>query len=264
MLDKNSTAAAVQTPVGVWTGSVHHDDQAGSSSTISFAPDGTVALRTPVSVGTGLWSAEQPGRFSYEVTEIFIPAAGRSGSAKIQVEAHLEEDGYRGTGTAEVYSADGVPTHTTTSAEFTGDRLAERPATWHDVVSLGASIRGRLLLPGDDGFEEAVSGWLLTVQHRPAAVVVAADAADVAASRPPPSGSRRRPDARSRCSRPGTASRCPRTVPSSSPPGSCASCRWTRVPAPPGSAPDCGGARWSRQRPSTASRRCAAPPNWSG
>ncbi|MFI9550446.1 FAD-binding oxidoreductase [Nonomuraea endophytica] len=43
-------------------------------------------------------------------------------------------------------------------------------------------IRGRTLHPGDDGFDEAVSGWLLTVEHRPAVVVVAADAEDVAAA----------------------------------------------------------------------------------
>ncbi|MFI6037306.1 FAD-binding oxidoreductase [Streptomyces sp. NPDC051315] len=47
-------------------------------------------------------------------------------------------------------------------------------------MSLGAPVRGRTLHPGDDGFEEATSGWLLTVEHRPAAVVVAAGADDVA------------------------------------------------------------------------------------
>ncbi|NUW45997.1 FAD-binding oxidoreductase [Nonomuraea rhodomycinica] len=66
--------------------------------------------------------------------------------------------------------------------QFTADRLAGEPAAWHDVVSLGASIRGRTLHPGDEGFEQACSGWLLTVEHRPAAVVVAADADDVAAA----------------------------------------------------------------------------------
>jgi FAD/FMN-containing dehydrogenase len=45
-----------------------------------------------------------------------------------------------------------------------------------------ASIRGRTLHPGGDGFEEASSGRLLTVEHRPFAVVVAADADDVAAA----------------------------------------------------------------------------------
>ncbi|MBB5084745.1 FAD-binding oxidoreductase [Nonomuraea endophytica] len=43
-------------------------------------------------------------------------------------------------------------------------------------------IRGRTLYPGDDGFDEAISGWLLTVEHRPSVVVVAADADDVAAA----------------------------------------------------------------------------------
>lgn len=48
--------------------------------------------------------------------------------------------------------------------------------------TLGTAIRGRTLHPGDEGFEEASSGWLLTVEHRPAVVVVAADADDVAAA----------------------------------------------------------------------------------
>ncbi|MEV4225441.1 FAD-binding protein [Nonomuraea sp. NPDC049725] len=51
-----------------------------------------------------------------------------------------------------------------------------------DLVSLRDLIRGRTLHPGDEGFEEAGSGWLLTVEHRPAVVVVAADADDVAAA----------------------------------------------------------------------------------
>ncbi|MCP3821466.1 FAD-dependent oxidoreductase [Streptomyces sp. A3M-1-3] len=49
-------------------------------------------------------------------------------------------------------------------------------------MSLGTPIRGRTLHRGDDGFEEASSGWLLNVEHRPFAVVIAADADDVAAA----------------------------------------------------------------------------------
>ncbi|AQZ69927.1 Mitomycin radical oxidase [[Actinomadura] parvosata subsp. kistnae] len=45
--------------------------------------------------------------------------------------------------------------------------------------TLLTSVHGRTLYPGDPGFEEACSGWLLTVEHRPAVIVVAADAADV-------------------------------------------------------------------------------------
>ncbi|MEU5869397.1 FAD-binding oxidoreductase [Nonomuraea sp. NPDC047529] len=50
----------------------------------------------------------------------------------------------------------------------------------HDLTGLDARIRGRTLHPGDDGFQDACSGWLLTVEHRPAVVVLAADADDVA------------------------------------------------------------------------------------
>ncbi|MCK2218615.1 FAD-binding oxidoreductase [Actinomadura sp. ATCC 31491] len=51
-----------------------------------------------------------------------------------------------------------------------------------DLADLAASVRGRTLRPGDEGFDQACSGWLLTVEHRPAVVVIAADAADVAAA----------------------------------------------------------------------------------
>ncbi|MEW1836877.1 FAD-binding oxidoreductase [Nonomuraea angiospora] len=159
-------ADTLQTPVGVWSGLTQHDDQT-DSFTISFAPDGTVALRTPRSAGTGVWRVDRPGRFSYELTELFP----HSGPRQINVEARLEGAGYHGTAIVETHTA-------TTSA----NRLADGQAAWHDVVSLGAQIRGRTLFPGDEGFEEACSGWLLTVEHRPAAVVVAADADDVAAA----------------------------------------------------------------------------------
>ncbi|MFE3718117.1 FAD-binding oxidoreductase [Streptomyces cyaneofuscatus] len=181
MTDISSAADEVQTPVGVWTGRIHHDDQPVPPFTISFEPDGTATLRTPLSVGTGAWSAGNAGRFSYEVTEIFTPAADRPGRVQTHVEAHFEGTRYRGTGTAKVFTPDGVLVRTT-SAEFTGDRLTDGQAAQHDLVSLGAPIRGRMLYPGDDGFEEASSGWLLTVEHRPATVVIPADADDVAAA----------------------------------------------------------------------------------
>ncbi|MET7331006.1 FAD-binding protein [Nonomuraea sp. NPDC005650] len=181
MLNTNSAADTPQTPTGVWTGLMHHDDRT-DSFTVSFALDGTIALRTPHSVGTGVWSADRPGGFSYELTETPVPAADHPGRVRIQVEAHLEGAGYRGTGTVRVHTPDGAPAHAAASAKFTADRLDGGPAAWHDVVSLGAHLRGRTLHPGDEGFEEACSGWLLTVEHRPAAVVVAADADDVAAA----------------------------------------------------------------------------------
>jgi FAD/FMN-containing dehydrogenase len=51
-----------------------------------------------------------------------------------------------------------------------------------DLASLRELVRGRTLYPGDEGFAEACSGWLLTVEHRPAVVVIAAGADDVAAA----------------------------------------------------------------------------------
>ncbi|MEU8589975.1 FAD-binding oxidoreductase [Streptomyces sp. NPDC048664] len=170
----------MQSPVGVWTGHVRHDGRT-DPYTISFAPDGTIALRTPVTVGTGTWTAGEEGRFTYQLTETFTPASGHAGWLQAHVEARMEGSAHSGVGTARIHTPDGVVVHTTT-AESSGERVGDLPADWHDLVELGAPIRGRTLHPGDDGFEEASSGWLLTVTHRPAAVVVAADADDVAAA----------------------------------------------------------------------------------
>ncbi|WP_228011395.1 FAD-binding oxidoreductase [Nonomuraea phyllanthi] len=178
MLDTNLAAGPLQTLTGVWAGPAHHDNQ----TVMSFAPDGTIALRSPHSVGTGAWRAGEPGRFSYDLTETFTPAADQAGRRQIHVDAHLEGAAYHGIGTVETYAPDGVLPHTTTSVTFTAERRAGGRAAWHEVVTLGAEIRGRTLHPGDEGFEEACSGWLLTVEHHPAAVVVAADAEDVAAA----------------------------------------------------------------------------------
>ncbi|NLU74346.1 FAD-binding oxidoreductase [Streptomyces sp. HNM0575] len=180
MPETNSGAGPAQTPVGVWAGVVRHDGQS-DPYTISFAPDGTIALRTPVTVGTGTWAAGQAGRFTYELTETLTPASGQAGQIQAHVEAHLDGAAHTGVGSARIHTPDGTLVHTTT-AESAGERIGDEPAVWHDVVSLGAPIRGRTLHRGDDGFEEACSGWLLTVEHRPAAVVVAADAGDVAAA----------------------------------------------------------------------------------
>ncbi|MGW9630643.1 FAD-binding oxidoreductase [Agromyces sp. NPDC055520] len=48
------------------------------------------------------------------------------------------------------------------------------------LALLDDRIAGRVLIPGDSGWDEARSAWNLAVDQRPAAVVVAADADDVA------------------------------------------------------------------------------------
>ncbi len=50
------------------------------------------------------------------------------------------------------------------------------------VADLARRIDGPVLLPGDDGYDRERSGFNLAVEHRPAPVVVAASAADVAAA----------------------------------------------------------------------------------
>ncbi|MFI6817196.1 FAD-binding oxidoreductase [Nonomuraea sp. NPDC050328] len=49
------------------------------------------------------------------------------------------------------------------------------------IDSLSSAVRGRVLLAGQDGFDQAARAWNLAVAQQPAAVVEAADAQDVAA-----------------------------------------------------------------------------------
>ncbi|MBP1159099.1 hypothetical protein [Rhodococcus sp. PvR099] len=70
---------------------------------------------------------------------------------------------------------------------------------------LGAATAGPVHAPGDGGFDLSVASFNTATAHRPAAVLVASSAADVAAAvgiRPPPG-------CRSRSRPPGTAPRPP-------------------------------------------------------
>ncbi|MEV4327446.1 FAD-binding oxidoreductase, partial [Microbispora rosea] len=48
--------------------------------------------------------------------------------------------------------------------------------------ALRGQVAGRVLAPGQDGFEEEAAGFNLAVRHRPAVIVAARDAGDVAAA----------------------------------------------------------------------------------
>lgn len=61
-------------------------------------------------------------------------------------------------------------------------RIDTSPVTPSDLpTGLRRAVRGRVLLPGDSGFDDARRPWNLAVDQPAAAVVEAADAADVAA-----------------------------------------------------------------------------------
>lgn len=72
------------------------------------------------------------------------------------------------------------------SREISGSRTAMTART--DVIDAGAiralrvRLRGALLRPGEDGYDEARAAWNLNARQRPAVVVVADDAADVLAA----------------------------------------------------------------------------------
>jgi hypothetical protein len=54
------------------------------------------------------------------------------------------------------------------------------PSTFADaVVTLGLQVRGRVLMPGEAGYDAARAGWDANVDQHPTAIVVAADAGDV-------------------------------------------------------------------------------------
>lgn len=52
--------------------------------------------------------------------------------------------------------------------------------TW--VAALRSMVVGEVLVPGEEGYDAERTGWNLLVEHRPAVIVVAAGAEDVAAA----------------------------------------------------------------------------------
>jgi len=60
-----------------------------------------------------------------------------------------------------------------------GTRVAVGPS---DLAELGSRIEGRLLVDGDEGWDEAILVWNGMVAKRPALVVQPVTAADVAAT----------------------------------------------------------------------------------
>ncbi|MFF3543266.1 FAD-binding oxidoreductase [Streptomyces platensis] len=52
----------------------------------------------------------------------------------------------------------------------------------HDIETLAARMEGPVLLPGQEGFDEELTGFNLAVRHRPEVIVGAARAEDVAAA----------------------------------------------------------------------------------
>lgn len=52
----------------------------------------------------------------------------------------------------------------------------------NQVLELSAQLSGRAVLPGDDDYDSARTGWNLSVEHHPAVVVAAEEPADVVAA----------------------------------------------------------------------------------
>ncbi|MFG2193336.1 acyl-CoA dehydrogenase family protein [Streptomyces sp. NPDC048639] len=120
--------AEAGTPLGVWTGTVTHDDQT-DEFTISFTPDGVVTHVTPVSTGRGTWTGTETG-FRYMLKESFDPGAGMPGYVTVNVEAQRSGRTYRGSGKATVHTPDGTVLHSTW-AEITA---AQQSATGRDLL----------------------------------------------------------------------------------------------------------------------------------
>ncbi|MFI9406982.1 hypothetical protein [Nocardia sp. NPDC052316] len=112
------------TPVGVWTGTATHDGKA-DPFTIVFGVDGTVVLTTPISTGTGKWSADGDRRFGYRIREHLGTSDLPFSHVDIEVAAELAETTYSGTGTAEIYGKDGTLRHVTTDAVVAAQRQVD-------------------------------------------------------------------------------------------------------------------------------------------
>jgi hypothetical protein len=118
-----------ESPVGVWSGLAKYDGRI-DQITVSFADDGTVALRTQVSAGRGNWVRSGPQRFTYHLKEELGPETAMTGSLDIDVEAEMDGAEYRGVSTAKISDRTGAVVRTIV-AEVSASRQSTTPADWH-------------------------------------------------------------------------------------------------------------------------------------
>ncbi|WP_370187856.1 FAD-binding oxidoreductase [Aeromicrobium sp.] len=179
-----------KTPVGTWKGVAPHDGRE-DAFLLSFADDGTVALRTPASEGHGAWTS-RAGGFSYTLVETLFDRE-HPVQVHIAVDAVIDGETYRGSGTAEVQVAGRTVASTTT--DFVASRTGSGVAPWHVVAPGPGYLRADLdttvaafaalsepietLVPRTD---EDWRGWNLTLDVPPALVVRPRDGRQVAAA----------------------------------------------------------------------------------
>ncbi|MFC9295360.1 hypothetical protein ACFTWH_15545 [Streptomyces sp. NPDC057011] len=90
---------------------------------LTFEPDGTVLLATPVSTGEGTWtrSDEDGARFSYRVKEVFDDKPGLPGWVDIEQDAVQSGPAFTSSGASEIWAVSG-----TRLASVTADVSARR------------------------------------------------------------------------------------------------------------------------------------------
>ena len=179
-----------KTPVGTWKGVAPHDGRE-DAFLLSFAGDGTVALRTPASEGHGAWTSRAEG-FSYTLVETLFDRE-HPVQVHIAVDAVIDGETYRGSGTAEVQVAGRTVASTTT--DFVASRTGPGVAPWHVVepgpgylrADLDSTLAALAALPEPVAAfvpqtDEDWRGWNLTLDVPPALVVRPRTGGQVAAA----------------------------------------------------------------------------------
>ncbi|MCT4356201.1 dehydrogenase [Streptomyces sp. Je 1-79] len=105
-------SVSLNSPVGKWAGTVTHDGEV-DEYTVVFEEDGSVAITTRKSGGSGTWTAKGGGAFEFTVREVFnadvgqiSPNGHRAAYIQIDLAAQLSESGFTGTGKAVVHGPD--------------------------------------------------------------------------------------------------------------------------------------------------------------
>lgn len=100
------------TPVGRWTGTVTHDGEV-DEYTVAFAPDGTLAVTTKKSAGTGSWTLTGDTELRFSLREDFnvdysqiSPNGHRAAYIQIDFTARPDGDKLAGEGKAVVHGPD--------------------------------------------------------------------------------------------------------------------------------------------------------------
>jgi predicted ester cyclase len=115
-------------PIGQWSGAVTYEGKR-DEFTVELAPEGKVVLNTEDSAGSGTWSMNADGTFSFSIKEEFIRAADGTAPAKVLPGAAYVQIHFLAKATGETFGGNGVAEVRGFAGELIASTVAEMVAT---------------------------------------------------------------------------------------------------------------------------------------